>query len=108
MSVFHPVVEAEKLEENKGQPFTIEGQRIVIVRHAGKIYALDDRCPHADASIALGPVENGCIVCPWHYAEFSLETGDALSGPATETIPTHQVRENEGMIEICLAEEQSS
>jgi len=103
MNQFHPLIESDKLEEGKGLPFTIEDQRIVVVRHQGKVYALDDRCSHADASIAFGPVEDGCIVCPWHYAQFNLETGEAMSGPAVESIPTHHVREQDGMVEVSLA-----
>ena len=101
-AVFHSVVKSEDLVENKGEPFTVAGVRIALIRHKGKIYALDDLCSHADASIAFGPVENGCIACPWHYAEFDLESGDALSGPATKGIRTHRVREKDGMIEVSL------
>ncbi len=102
-AVFHPVIESEKLMEDQGQPFTVDGVRIAVIRHKGNLYALDDLCPHADASIAMGPVGNGCIACPWHYAEFDLASGDVLSGPATSGIRTHQIRERDGMIEVSFA-----
>ncbi len=101
-TVFHPVTKSEELIENKGEPFTVDGERIMVVRHGGSLYALDDLCPHADASMAFGLVENGCIACPWHYAQFELKTGDVLSGPATSGIRTHQVRERDGMVEVSL------
>lgn len=100
--LFHKLADSSELEEGKGRPYTIEDHRIAAVRHAGTIYAVEDRCPHADASIAFGPVENGCIACPWHYAEFRLSTGEVLSGPAVEGIRTYLVREREGIVEICL------
>ena len=48
-TVFHPVTKSEELIENKGEPFTVDGERIMVVRHGGSLYALDDLCPHADA-----------------------------------------------------------
>ena len=102
--LFQPIARSEELEEGKGRPYVLEGHRIALVRHEGIVYGLDDLCPHADASIAFGPVENGCIACPWHYAEFDLRTGAVLSGPASRGIRTYQVRETDGYVEICLAD----
>lgn len=102
MSHFQPIAPSAELEEGKGRPYELEGHRIALVRHDGIVYALDDLCPHADASIAFGPVENGCIACPWHYAEFNLKTGEVLSGPAERDIRTYEVREVDGTVEIRL------
>lgn len=101
-SVFHKLAESAELEEGKGRPFELDGHRIALVRHKGTVYALDDLCPHADASIAFGPVENGCIACPWHFAEFRLDTGEVLSGPAVRDIRTYLVEEKDGEVAICL------
>ncbi len=100
---FHTLASSTELEEGKGRPYELEGHRIALVRHEGHVYALDDLCPHADASIAFGPVENGCIACPWHYAEFNLSTGAVLSGPAVRGIRTYQVEEADGQVSICLS-----
>lgn len=99
---FQPIAHFKDLEEGKGRPYQLDGHRIALVRHEGVVYALDDLCPHADASIAFGPVENGCIACPWHYAEFDLRTGAVLSGPSPSGIRTYEVREANGEVEICL------
>lgn len=99
---FHPVARSEDLQEGKGRPYAVEGRRLALVRHDGVVHALEDRCPHADASIACGPVENGVIACPWHYAEFDLETGAVLSGPAGCGIPVFPVREEDGVVSVAL------
>jgi nitrite reductase/ring-hydroxylating ferredoxin subunit len=100
--VFHVLAKSEDLEEGKGRPYQLDDHRIALVRHDGVVYAIDDLCPHADASIAFGPVENGCIACPWHFAEFRLATGEVISGPATRDIRTYSVREEDGQVAICL------
>ncbi len=99
---FHPIARSEELEEGKGRPYRIEGHAIALVRYEGVVHALEDICPHADAPIALGPVENGCIACPWHYAEFDLKTGAVLSGPATEGVSVYPVREEDGIVSVAL------
>ncbi|MEM9018352.1 MAG: Rieske (2Fe-2S) protein [Verrucomicrobiota bacterium] len=96
------IAKSEDLLEGKGQPFELEGRRIALVRHEETVHALDDFCPHADASIAFGPVENGCIACPWHFAEFKLETGEVMSGPSHRGIRTYFVEEENGLVQISL------
>lgn len=99
---YQTIAPSAELEDSKGRPYELEGHRIALIRHDDSIYALDDLCPHADASIAFGPVENGCIACPWHYAEFRLSTGEVLSGPAVRGIRTYAVRELDGEVQISL------
>lgn len=53
--------------------------------------ALDDTCTHGQASLCEGWVEDGTVECPAHLAVFSLRTGQALSGPATEPATTYRV-----------------
>lgn len=102
MMNFLPIARSEDLEEGKGRPFELEGHCLALVRYGGVVYALEDRCPHANAPIALGAVENGCIACPWHYAEFDLKTGAVLSGPACESIPAYPVEEKDGTVFVAL------
>ena len=58
-----------------------EGKKICIVRHRGKLYGLDAKCPHAGGPLDGGFVnEKDQIVCPWHRFAFELETGQSESG----------------------------
>ncbi len=93
---------ASLVTEGCGFPVKYGGFRIVLIRYEDEVFALDELCPHADASIAMGPVGNGCIACPWHYAEFDLRTGEVLSGPATTSLRSYSTREIEGRIEVFL------
>lgn len=54
---------------------------IVVVRQGDAYFALQDRCPHAEASLSEGFIEGGRIVCPLHFAEFDLATGAVHGGP---------------------------
>ena len=85
------VAKVTEIPEGRGMSYTVEGRRIAVFHAEGKFYALDDLCTHADAPLAGGWVDGKCVACPWHGAEFDLETGNALSLPATGRAATHKV-----------------
>jgi nitrite reductase/ring-hydroxylating ferredoxin subunit len=44
-------------------------------RDRGRVFALDDRCPHMGFPLDRGSVEDGILTCHWHHARFDLESG---------------------------------
>jgi 3-phenylpropionate/trans-cinnamate dioxygenase ferredoxin subunit len=44
----------------------------------GQIYAIEDACNHAGASLTEGWLEGACVVCPMHGYVFELRTGKLL------------------------------
>jgi len=44
----------------------------------GQVYAIEDACNHAGASLAEGWLEDACVVCPMHAYVFDLKTGKLL------------------------------
>ncbi|WP_349605034.1 MULTISPECIES: Rieske (2Fe-2S) protein [Cupriavidus] len=57
------------------------GRCVALFRVDDKIYALEDSCPHAGASIANGRVERGAVRCPAHGMRFDLATGGMPGNP---------------------------
>jgi len=41
----------------------------------GEVYAIEDACNHAGASLAEGWIEEDCVACPMHGYVFELRTG---------------------------------
>jgi 3-phenylpropionate/trans-cinnamate dioxygenase ferredoxin subunit len=75
------------------------GQPICLIRHAGRITAVSDRCAHQEFAMSLGDVlEDGTIQCAWHGARFDCATGAVRQGPATEPLPVFAVRIENGMV----------
>lgn len=65
----------------------------VAVFHDGDAYyALDNTCTHDEADLADGWVEDGCVECPLHGAQFRLTDGVALTPPAPGGVAAHTVR----------------
>lgn len=80
------------------------GTELAIVRVGERLFAIGDRCSHAKASLSEGEVvaSEMSIECPRHGASFDLETGAALSLPATTAVPVYKTCERDGNVFIDL------
>lgn len=52
---------------------------VVVVAQGDEIFALEDACNHAGASLSEGDVDHSCISCPMHGYLFSLRTGELVA-----------------------------
>ena len=59
----------------------VNGTEIAIVNLDGEFHALNNLCPHQDGSLGEGYVQEGALVCPLHYWEFDVRTGEYLDDP---------------------------
>jgi nitrite reductase/ring-hydroxylating ferredoxin subunit len=48
---------------------------ILVIYDRGRVFALDNRCPHMGFPLERGSVEDGILTCHWHHARFDLESG---------------------------------
>jgi len=88
--------------EGSGLRVEVGDHRIAVFRIGDDVYAIGDRCSHAEASLAEGEVFGTEVECPRHGSEFDLLTGDPSSLPATRPVPVFAaaVRDGEVYIEI--------
>ncbi len=70
------------------------GDKEIAVYHlpGGDFCATDNVCSHEYALLTEGWMENGCIECPLHAAQFDIRTGKALSAPADEDLAVFEVK----------------
>jgi 3-phenylpropionate/trans-cinnamate dioxygenase ferredoxin subunit len=64
----------------------------------GTVYALNDTCTHATASLSDGYVEDGYVECPVHASRFCLKNGKVSGLPATVDTVAHRVEVRDGEI----------
>jgi 3-phenylpropionate/trans-cinnamate dioxygenase ferredoxin subunit len=76
----------------------IDGTAVIVVRCPEGYFAVEDRCTHDGEPLAGAEVEDCEIICPRHFARFSLKTGEALTPPAYEPVRTFNVRTENGRI----------
>ena len=75
---------------------------IAIVRIDDKIYAIGDKCSHADVSLSEGEVfcDTKEIECVRHGSAFSLETGMPITLPATQPVPVYRASIDTGNVVV--------
>ena len=72
---------------------------LVVVHDNGRVFALDNRCPHLGFPLHRGSVENGILTCHWHHARFDLATGGTFD-PWADDVPTAPVEVRDGVVWI--------
>lgn len=97
------------LPDGAGTRVDAGGCRLALFRLGYQVYALGDRCSHAEASLAEGEVFGDTVECPRHGATFDLRTGAALSLPAAHPVPVYRTEVEGGAVFVHLpAGEESS
>lgn len=117
---WYPVSWAEDLKPSAVIPVTVWQQPIAVYRDGtGKLYAMEDACPHKGVEMHKGQVKGDRLTCPYHGWEFD-PTGNCAHipyFPEGQKLPCAQakvypVQERYGIIwvfpgDAALAEERS-
>jgi nitrite reductase/ring-hydroxylating ferredoxin subunit/uncharacterized membrane protein len=77
-----------------------EGRQIMLYRHHGRLYAIDNICSHTGGLLSRGPVADLTVTCPLHGSRFSLADGCVSRGPASQPQPVLPTRIRNGWIEV--------
>jgi nitrite reductase/ring-hydroxylating ferredoxin subunit len=71
-------VRAGTLEELKSRKrLVVHGRHrpLLVIHENGRVFALDNRCPHMGFPLDRGSVDDGILTCHWHHARFELASG---------------------------------
>jgi len=98
------VVEAKRIPHDRGLRVDIGEHRIALFRVEGEVYAIGDRCSHAEASLAEGDVFGAEVECPRHGSAFDLRTGEPQALPATQPVPVYDAKVEDGMVFLRIGE----
>lgn len=92
MTDFQQVCRVGDIAPNTAKRYLVDGIAMAIVRAGDGVFAVNDRCSHADVSLSEGEVDGCAIECWLHGSAFDLRTGAPLSLPAIEPVPIYSVR----------------
>ena len=93
------------LPRDRGVRVIVGEHRIAMFRIGDDVYAIGDRCSHAEASLAEGEVWDMSVECPRHGSEFDLRTGQPGALPATVPVPTYDVTIEDGTVYLDLEDQ---
>jgi nitrite reductase/ring-hydroxylating ferredoxin subunit len=85
MSRWVKIAEVDDVPLGMGRAFKIEGDSIAVFNVDGRLFAIDDSCPHQGSSLAMGRLD-GCIVtCRSHGLKVNVTGGTELPGIGLNT-----------------------
>ena len=85
------------LEPGVGVFVEAYGRAIALFLVDGRVFAIDDVCPHRGASLSEGFIEDGRLYCSLHSWCFDLHTG-AMIGQTAPAVPTYPVEVRDGEV----------
>ena len=91
MGSWHRVAGDGDLAEGGLLGVEVGGERLVLARVEGAVYALRDRCSHADFPLHDGELEGTTLECVHHGAQFDVCTGKARRLPAVRPVAVFAV-----------------
>jgi len=83
-----------------GQPRLVEvdGRRVVLIRVAAQVYALDDVCAHQGGPLSNGKLTGTRLACPWHGWMYDVRTGQCVFPGRGAAVPFYPVRVDDGEV----------
>jgi nitrite reductase (NADH) small subunit len=72
---FIPVARLSDLDARGRAVVRVGDTPVALVRVAGRLYALDDTCPHRGGPLSEGDLEGHLLHCPLHAWPFDVRSG---------------------------------
>ncbi|OGX35211.1 MAG: hypothetical protein A3C36_03110 [Omnitrophica WOR_2 bacterium RIFCSPHIGHO2_02_FULL_52_10] len=85
------VAQKKDVAQSKGVAVEAGGRKVALFNVGGKYYAIDDECTHAGGSLSEGELDGHTVTCPWHGAEFDVQTGQVVGAPADVDVKGYKV-----------------
>ncbi len=81
----------------------VGGHVIALFNSDGRLFAVDNRCPHMGFPLDRGSVKDCILTCHWHHARFDLNSGGTFDQWADDA-RVFPVRVEDGAVMVDVAE----
>lgn len=99
------ILHRDELRDGELIPVEIDGTPVVVVRHLGAFFAVQNNCTHQDFPLSEAGFDprDELLTCAWHGGCFDIRTGAAVIPPAVDPVETFSIRTSpDGWVEIAL------
>ena len=96
-------IEEDKLQENSASLVFPKGLPVLLIKKAGQVYAISNKCAHMACGLGAGALKDFTIQCPCHDWKYDIRTGEFLDAKEIK-IPTYPCRSADGKIFINIKE----
>ena len=70
---------ARDLPPGLSRSVRVGGRRVALFNEGGKLFAVDEACPHMGADLSNGDLKAGTLTCAWHGWQFNIQSGDGIT-----------------------------
>ena len=92
---------SDELLEGQIKTAWLDDLPVAVARHEGALLAFGGLCPHQQADLSTGLLEEGGVTCSHHLWHFELNTGRCTMVPGAR-IPVYRARERDGSVWVDL------
>ncbi len=78
----HVFIRAGDVAEGAGKLVRVKGEEMAVFKTNGKLYGIQNICPHEGGQLCNGWIEGSEVVCPLHRYKFNLQTGACSTDPS--------------------------
>jgi NADPH-dependent 2,4-dienoyl-CoA reductase/sulfur reductase-like enzyme/nitrite reductase/ring-hydroxylating ferredoxin subunit len=96
------VCPADALAIGEMKQFEVKGRDILLARKPDGWFAIAAHCSHRGAPLVQGVMGHQHVVCPWHNACFSLQSGALLEPPGCDHLPAYAVEVHQDTVYVEL------
>ena len=99
----------EDFPDGEARQVEVGDTKVAVIRIGDDVFALNDRCSHANYSLSEGEVDcdDRTLECWKHGAMFSLDDGVPVTLPATAPVEVYEVDVAGGEVFVTLPESTS-
>ena len=91
------------MPEGHRRTVVVGGHTVVLFNSHGRLFAVDNRCPHMGFPLDRGTVQDCILTCHWHHARFDLETGGTFDQWADD-VRVFPLRVEDGALLVDVAD----
>jgi len=68
---FVHVMSLDEIQKTACKVVHVNGHTVALWYVGGRVFAVDNRCPHMGFPLERGTVNSGILTCHWHHARFA-------------------------------------
>ncbi|HWJ80640.1 MAG TPA: thiamine pyrophosphate-binding protein [Nocardioides sp.] len=101
---WHRVQADDVPAEGRVRSTVVDGRAVALTRCAGRVGALENRCPHQGGPVGEGSIENGWLRCPWHGYDYDPLSGRPPEG-FSDAVTSYEVEDREDGVYVRLPDQ---
>jgi len=107
MSKWHEVAKLSDLRPGECLSREAGGHGVAVFNVGGRIYAMNNTCPHAGGPLGEGFLTDHIVECPWHGWRYDVRSGERPENPVFK-VACYEVQIEGDVIKVLLPDKSTT